>query len=61
MVWAKPMSAFIGVLVLLCIPAVSQDSTTLSADNIWSELATGNRRFMTWKMAHHDLQERGRL
>jgi carbonic anhydrase len=57
MVWAKPMSAFIGALVLLCIPAVSQDSTTLSADNIWRELATGNRRFMTGKMAHHDLKE----
>jgi len=57
MVWVKPMSASIGVLVLLCIAAVSQDSTSLSADNIWRELATGNRRFVTGKMAHRDLRE----
>lgn len=56
MVWAKPMSAFIGVLVLLCTPAVSQDSTSPSADNIWRGLVAGNQRFVTGKMAHHDLQ-----
>ncbi len=57
MVWAKPIYAFIGVLVLLCSPAASQDSTSLSADKIWAELAAGNRRFATGKMAQHDLQE----
>jgi len=57
MAWAKPMSAFIAALVLLCVPAVSQNSTSPSADNIWRDLAAGNQRFVTGKMAQHDLQE----
>ncbi len=57
MVWAKRASASIAALVLLCIPAISQNSTPPSADKIWHELAAGNRRFVTGKMAQPNLME----
>ncbi len=47
--------AFLGILILCAIFAVAQNSPTASADQIWNDLAAGNRRFVTGKAATHDL------
>lgn len=43
-----------GLLILYAIFAVSQDSSTVSADQIWTDLAAGNHRFVLGKTAAHD-------
>jgi len=49
-------SAPLGVLILCAIFAVPQDnSSTVRADQIWSNLAAGNQRFVNGKTATHDL------
>jgi carbonic anhydrase len=46
--------ASLGVLILCAIFAVAQDSSTISSDQIWNDLAAGNRRFVLGKTAAHD-------
>jgi carbonic anhydrase len=46
--------ASLGVLILCAIFAVAQDSSTVSSDQIWNDLAAGNRRFVLGKTAAHD-------
>jgi carbonic anhydrase len=43
-----------GVLILCAILAVAQDSSTVSSDQIWNDLAAGNHRFVLGKTAAHD-------
>jgi carbonic anhydrase len=46
--------ARLGVLILSPIFAVAQHSSTVSADQTWSELAAGNHRFVLGEIAPHD-------
>lgn len=46
--------ASLGALVLWAIFGVAQNSSTVSADQIWSDLAAGNHRFVLGKTAAHD-------
>lgn len=46
--------ASLGVLILCAIFAVAQDSSTVSPDQIWNDLAAGNHRFVLGKSAAHD-------
>jgi len=46
--------AHFGVLILCAVFAVSQPSSTVSADKTWSDLAAGNHRFVLGKAAPHD-------
>lgn len=47
--------AYIGFLLLFGVFAVAQHSPTVSADQIWNDLAAGNRRFVSGKTASRDL------
>ena len=40
--------------ILCSISALAQHTTTVSADQIWNDLAAGNQRFVTGKTAPHD-------
>jgi carbonic anhydrase len=53
----RELRAFVQLVVLsLCaIFAVGQQSSTVSADQIWNDLAAGNHRFIIGKTAPHDL------
>src|SRR5260370_3290654 len=46
--------AELAVLILCAIFAVAQDSSTISSDQIWNDLAAGNHRFVLGKTAAHD-------
>jgi carbonic anhydrase len=46
--------ATLGALMLCAIFAVAQDSSTVSSDQIWNDLAAGNHRFVLGKTAAHD-------
>src|SRR4029077_18830380 len=46
--------ASLGVLILCAIFGVAQNSSTVSADQTWSDLAAGNHRFVLGKTAAHD-------
>ncbi len=48
------MSASLGVLIQCAIFTVAQNSTTISPDQIWNDLAAGNHRFVLGKTAAHD-------
>ena len=43
-----------GALILCAILATAQESSTVSADQTWSDLSAGNRRFVLGKTAAHD-------
>ena len=47
--------AHLAVCILCASFAVAQDSPTVSADQIWNDLAAGNHRFVAGKTAPHDL------
>jgi len=47
--------AHLLVLILCAIFTMAQHSPTVSADEIWNDLAAGNHRFVTGKTAPHDL------
>ena len=53
----RAILAFVHVLVaLLCVsPALGQHSPSESAEQIWSDLAAGNHRFVVGKTASRDL------
>jgi len=44
----------LGILILCAILAVAQDSSRVSADQIWSDLSAGNHRFVSGKTVAHD-------
>jgi carbonic anhydrase len=46
--------ASLGALILCAIFGVAQNSSTVSADQTWSDLAAGNHRFVLGKTAAHD-------
>jgi carbonic anhydrase len=46
--------AHLGVLILCAVSALAQNSSTVSADQIWIDLAAGNQRFILGKEAPHD-------
>jgi len=46
--------AGLGALILCAIFGVAQNSSTVSADQTWSDLAAGNHRFVLGKTAAHD-------
>jgi carbonic anhydrase len=46
--------ARLGVLILFSAFAVAQHSSTISADQVWNDLAAGNSRFVLGKPAPHD-------
>jgi carbonic anhydrase len=46
--------AHFGLLILSAISAVAQNSQTVTADQVWSDLAAGNHRFVLGKPAPHD-------
>lgn len=48
------MSASLGVLIQCAIFTVAQNSSTISPDQIWNDLAAGNHRFVLGKTAAHD-------
>jgi carbonic anhydrase len=45
-----------GALAVVAIYATAQDSPTASADQVWADLAAGNKRFVLGKTASHDIQ-----
>jgi hypothetical protein len=47
---------FVGgtVLILYTLSAVAQQRPTTTADQIWSQLAAGNHRFVIGKASPHD-------
>jgi carbonic anhydrase len=45
-----------AVLILCAAFAVAQQSSTVSADQTWNDLAAGNRRFVLGKTATHDFR-----
>jgi len=46
--------ASLGALILCAIFAVAQNSSTVSANQTWNDLAAGNHRFVLGKTAAHD-------
>jgi carbonic anhydrase len=47
--------AYLAVVILRVCSAVGQNPPTVSADQIWSDLAAGNHRFVVGKTASRDL------
>ena len=47
-------SVHLAVILFSAIFAVAQDSPSVSADQIWNDLAAGNQRFVTGKTAPED-------
>ena len=45
-----------GALAVVAIYAAAQDSPAASADQVWADLAAGNKRFVLGKTASHDIQ-----
>jgi carbonic anhydrase len=45
---------YLLLLTSCCISGAAQHAPTVSADQIWEDLATGNHRFVTGKTAPHD-------
>jgi hypothetical protein len=42
------------VMIMCTISVVAQQSSSVSADEIWSDLVAGNQRFVLGKIAPHD-------
>ena len=53
-------SVHLAVILFSAIFAVAQDSPSVSADQIWNDLAAGNQRFVTGKTAPEDFVAQGR-
>lgn len=49
--------ASLGALILCAIFGVAQNSSTVSADQTWGDLAAGNHRFVLGKTAAHDFRK----
>ena len=46
--------AHIALFILCGISALAQHAPAVSSDQVWNDLAAGNRRFVTGKTAPHD-------